>query len=102
MSDLGILVLKLGSLFTGIIEVYVWVIIIQAFLSFVNPDPYNPVVQFLHRITNPAYSFVRKLMRTNFNGLDLAPLVIIVALQVVIIFLEFVFSSVARILQAQQ
>ena len=98
MSDLGILVLKLGSLFTGIIEVYVWVIIISALLSFVNPDPYNPVVQFLHRITNPAYSFVRKLMRTNFNGLDLAPLVIIVALQVVIIFLEFVFSSVARIL----
>lgn len=98
MSDLGILVLKLGSLFTGIIEVYVWVIIISALLSFVNPDPYNPVVQFLHRITNPAYSFVRKLMRTNFNGLDLAPLVIIVALQVVIIFLEFVFSSIARMI----
>ena len=96
MSDLGIVVLKLGSLFTGIIEVYIWVIIISALLSFVNPDPYNPVVQFLHRITNPAYSFVRRLMKTNFNGLDLAPLVIIVGLQIVVIFGEFLFSALAR------
>lgn len=96
MSDLGIVILKLGSLFTGIIEVYVWVIIVSALLSFVNPDPYNPVVQFLSRITSPAYSFVRKLMRTNFNGLDLAPLVIIVGLQVVAILSDFLFSSLAR------
>ncbi|MFT5661851.1 MAG: YggT family protein [Sulfurimonas sp.] len=96
MSDIGILILKLSSLFTGIIEVYIWVIIISALLSFVNPDPYNPVVQFLYRVTNPAYSFVRKLMKTNFNGLDLAPLIIIVALQVVVILAEFLFSSLAQ------
>ena len=96
MSDLGILVLKLGSLFTGVIEVYIWVVIISALLSFVNPDPYNPVVQFLYRITNPAYSFVRRYIKTNFNGLDLAPLLIIIGLQVVIILVEFIFSSIAR------
>ncbi|MBC8237656.1 MAG: YggT family protein [Helicobacteraceae bacterium] len=98
MSDLGILVLKLGSLFTGIIEIYMWVIIITALLSFVNPDPYNPVVQFLYRITNPVYSFVRRLIKTNFNGLDLAPLVIIIALQVLVILGEYVFSLLARML----
>ena len=98
MSDLGIVVLKLGSLFTGIIEIYIWVIIINALLSFVNPDPYNPVVQFLSRITSPAYSFVRRLIRTNYNGLDLAPLVIIIALQVVVILGEFLFSSLARMI----
>ncbi len=97
MSDLGILVLKLGSLFTGVIEVYIWVVIIAALLSFVNPDPYNPVVQFLYRVTNPAYSFVRKLMKTNFNGLDLAPLVIIIGLQVVIILIGFIFSTIAKL-----
>ena len=98
MSDLGILILKLGSLFTGIIEVYIWVVVIAALLSFVNPDPYNPVVQFLYRVTNPAYSFVRKLIKTNFNGLDLAPLVIIIGLQVIVIFIGFIFSSLAKIL----
>ena len=98
MSDLGILVLKLGSLFTGVIEIYIWVIIITALLSFVNPDPYNPIVQFLYRITNPAYSFVRSLIKTNFNGLDLAPLIIIIALQVVVILGEYIFSLVAKML----
>ena len=98
MSDLGILILKLGSLFTGVVEVYIWVVVIASLLSFVNPDPYNPVVQFLYRVTNPAYSFVRKLIKTNFNGLDLAPLVIIIGLQVIIIFIGFIFSSLAKIL----
>ncbi|MCD6172558.1 MAG: YggT family protein [Sulfurimonas sp.] len=97
MSDLGILIIKLGSLFTGVIEVYIWVIIIAALLSFVKPDPFNPVVQFLYRITNPAYAFVRSLMKTNFNGLDLAPLVIIIGLQVVVIFIGFIFSSIAKL-----
>ena len=98
MSELGILVLKLGSLFTGVIEIYIWIIIITALLSFVNPDPYNPIVQFLYRITNPAYSFVRGLIKTNFNGLDLAPLIIIIALQVVVILGEYIFSLVAKML----
>jgi len=98
MSELGILVLKLGSLFTGVIEIYIWVIIITALLSFVNPDPYNPIVQFLYRITNPAYSFVRGLIKTNFNGLDLAPLIIIIALQVVVILGEYIFSLIAKML----
>lgn len=78
----------LGSLAIGLINVYVWVVIIAALLSFVNPDPYNPIVQFLYRITNPAYVFVRKFVKTNFNGLDLAPLIIIVTLQVIIVLLS--------------
>ena len=97
MSDLGVVVLQLGSLFTGIINVYIWVVIIAALLSFVNPDPYNPVVQFLHRITNPAYTLVRRFMKTNFNGLDLAPLVIIVGLQVGVILLNYIFNNFAKL-----
>ena len=96
MSEFGVVILKLGSLFTGVIEVYIWVVIIAALLSFVNPDPYNPIVQFLHRITNPAYSFIRKYIRTDFNGLDLAPLIVIIGLQVVIILSGFLFTMLAR------
>lgn len=82
----------LGGILIALINVYIWVVIIAALISFVNPDPYNPIVQFLYRITNPAYAFVRRFMRTNFNGLDLAPLVIIIALQVMIVIL----SSILR------
>jgi len=96
MSDLGIVILKLGSLFSGLIEVYIWVVIISALLTFVNPDPYNPIVQFLYRVTEPAYSLVRRFMQTNFNGLDIAPLVIIIGLQIVIILVNYIFSVIAH------
>jgi len=96
MSDLGIAFYKIGSLATGIIDIYIWVVIIAALLSFVNPDPHNPVVQFLYRVTNPAYAFVRRFIRTNFNGLDLAPLVIVVGLQVIEIVFMLVVSTIAK------
>jgi len=96
MSDLGLAFLQIGGLFTGLIEIYIWIVIITALLSFVNPDPYNPIVQFLYRITNPAYSFIRRFLKTNFNGLDLAPLIIIIALQLAVIFVSYFFSIIAK------
>ncbi len=78
----------IGGIFITLINVYIWVIIITALLSFVNPDPYNPIVQFLYRITNPAYSLVRRFMRTDMNGLDFAPLIIIVGLQIIVVILS--------------
>jgi YggT family protein len=78
----------IGGIFISLINVYIWVIIITALLSFVNPDPYNPIVQFLYRVTNPAYSFVRRFMRTDFNGLDFAPLIIIIGLQILTVVLS--------------
>ena len=85
----------IGSIVISLINVYIWIIIIAALLSFVNPDPFNPIVQFLYRITNPAYDFVRRFMRTDFNGLDLAPLIIIIALQVVIVILQSLLNHLA-------
>ncbi|MEA3229123.1 MAG: YggT family protein [Campylobacterota bacterium] len=96
MSDLGLALYQLGGLLTGLINIYIWVLIAAALISFVNPDPYNPIVQFLYKITQPAYSFVRKFMRTDFNGLDLAPLIIIIGLQVVIIFINYLFTILAN------
>ena len=93
MNIVAEIVNGLGSIILSLINVYVWVIIISALLSFVNPDPYNPVVQFLHRVTQPAYKFVRRYIRTDFNGIDLAPLVIIVALQIIIVFLSALLHS---------
>lgn len=77
----------LGSLLTlivTIITLYKWVIIIDAILSFVRPDPYNPVVQLLHRLTAPVYKYIRKFIPTIIGGLDLAPLILLF----VLVFLE--------------
>jgi YggT family protein len=93
MSMLIEIVQGIGSIALGLINVYIWVVIIAALLSFVNPDPYNPVVQFLYRVTNPAYRFVRKFVKTNFNGLDLAPLIIIIGLQIVTVLLGSILHA---------
>lgn len=68
----------------GIVSLYKWVIIISALLSWVRPDPYNPIVQMLNRLTEPAYALVRKYIPTVVGGMDLAPIIIIF----VLIFLE--------------
>ena len=93
MSMLIEIVQGLGGIFIGIINIYIWVLIITALLSFVNPDPFNPIVQFLYRITNPAYAYLKRFIRTDFNGLDLAPLIIIIGLQVLIVFLSSLINA---------
>ena len=80
--------IELLGLFNALIGIYMWIVIIAALLSFVKPDPFNPIVQFLYRMTNPAYAMVRRFIPTIFNGIDLAPLVIIIALQVIQIFVR--------------
>jgi len=94
MSMLIEIVQGLGGIFIGIINIYIWVLIITALLSFVNPDPFNPIVQFLYRITNPAYAYLRRFVRTDFNGLDLAPLIIIIGLQVLIVILSSMLNAI--------
>ncbi|OPX26774.1 MAG: hypothetical protein B1H07_03555 [Campylobacteraceae bacterium 4484_166] len=71
------------SIFTvilGAITLYKWVIIISALLSWVRPDPFNPIVQLLDRLTAPAYAMVRKIIPTVFGGIDLAPVILIFVL----------------------
>ncbi|MDD5400154.1 MAG: YggT family protein [Sulfurimonas sp.] len=93
MSILVEIIQGVGAIALGLIDVYIWVVIITALLSFVNPDPFNPIVQFLYRITNPAYAFVRKFIKTNFNGLDLAPLIIVVGLQIITVLLRAILRA---------
>jgi YggT family protein len=75
-----------------LINVYIWVIIIAALLSFVRPDPSNPIVQFLYRVTEPAYRFVRQKMPfLIMGGIDLSPIVIILGLQFIDTFMMYAF-----------
>jgi len=87
------IILGIGGIIISLINVYIWVIIIAALLSFVNPDPFNPIVQFLYRVTNPAYALVRRYIPTNMGGLDFAPLIIIIGLQVLIVIISSVLRS---------
>ncbi len=67
-----------------VMNLYIWIVIISALLSFVRPDPHNPVVQILHRLTEPVLNFIRQKMPfVVFSGVDLSPLVVILGLQLI-------------------
>ena len=69
-----------------VINIYIWVIIIAALISWVRPDPYNPIVQTLYRLTEPVYAFVRRYIPTIIGGVDIAPIIIILALEFIDMF----------------
>jgi YggT family protein len=69
------------------LNIYMWLIIARALLSWVNPDPYNPIVRFLYNITEPVLSFLRRRVPVVFGGLDLSPLIVIAVIMFLRIFL---------------
>ena len=82
---MGNIIMGLAQVLDIVLGAYKWIIIIRALLSWVNPDPYNPIVQFLTQITEPVLRPLRKLLPTWKMGIDLSPLIAILA----IIFLEY-------------
>ena len=69
---------------------YYWIIIIRAIVSWVNPDPWNPIVQFLYRATDPVLRPIQRLLPTRGWGIDFSPLV---AILVIIFVQRFLVTS---------
>jgi YggT family protein len=76
---------------------YLWIIIIRAVLSWVSPDPYNPIVRFIYRITEPVLRPIRDLLPTYRIGLDLSPMIAILAIYFLQLFLVPVLRDIGRI-----
>lgn len=68
-----------------LIRAYMWIVIIRALISWVNPDPYNPIVRFLQTATDPVLYRIRRLVPASFGGIDFSPFLLIAGLM----FLEF-------------
>ena len=60
-----------------ILTIYMYVIIARAILSWVSPDPYNPIVQMLFKITEPVLNPLRRLIPMGKMGMDLSPMIAI-------------------------
>jgi len=58
---------------------YMWIIIARAILSWVNPDPYNPIVQFLYKATEPLLYRIRRML-PQMGGIDISPIIVLVAI----------------------
>lgn len=73
----------LYRLVSWLLDIYSWIIIAAALISWVSPDPYNPVVQFLRRATEPVLRPIRRLLSPYQAGLDFSPLIAILIIQFV-------------------
>jgi len=76
------------------LTLYLWLIIIRALLSWVNPDPYNPVVRFLYQATEPVLYRVRRII-PYLGGIDLSPIIVILVIYFVKAFLVTTLLEIA-------
>ena len=83
MFMFGNFIKAIADLLNFVLSAYIWIIIARAVISWVNADPYNPVVRFLHQVTDPVLNRIRRFLPT-MGGFDLSPMVLIFA----IIFLQ--------------
>ena len=85
MFIFGNILLGIAKVLDVALNIYMWVIIIRALISWVNPDPYNPIVQMLQRLTEPVLRPIRKMVPAWKIGIDLSPLIAIL----IIMFLQY-------------
>jgi YggT family protein len=85
MFVFGNIIFGIAKVLDVVLNIYMWVIIIRALISWVNPDPYNPIVQFLQRITEPVLRPLRRILPTYRLGLDVSPIIAIL----IIMFLQY-------------
>jgi YggT family protein len=79
-----------------VLTLYFWLVIIAAVLSWVNPDPYNPIVRFIYNLTEPVFYRVRKWVPFTFiGGIDLSPILVLLAIEFLKVFLVQTISQMS-------
>jgi YggT family protein len=74
MFAIGNLLYALATILDYTLMIANWLIIIRALISWVNPDPYNPIVQFLYKVTEPLLAPFRRFAPVHSVGLDISPI----------------------------
>jgi YggT family protein len=79
---LGNLLEALAAVLHLVLNIYIWILVARAIISWVNPDPYNPIVRFLYRVTEPVLRPVRNVLPLQGIGLDLSPMIVLLVIYV--------------------
>ena len=91
------LLVAVATVVDYVLVFFMFIIIARAVLSWVSPDPYNPIVRFIHNITEPVLYQIRKRLPMMYGGIDFSPIVVIL----IIIFLRiFVVNSLEGIAES--
>lgn len=94
MFIIGNFILAIANVLDIVLGVYKWIIIIAAVVSWVNPDPYNPIVRFLYSVTEPALRPIRRLIGYRLGPIDISPLI---AILIILFIQKFLISSLIEI-----
>jgi len=95
MNVLAAVLVPLVQVLDWAVQLYIYVVIARALVSWVNPDPYNPIVRFLHTAIEPVLYRIRRLLPAQMGGIDLSPLILIFGLYFV---MEVLKNLVFRVL----
>ncbi len=96
MFIIGYFLIAVAKVIDFVLLFFMIVVIARAVLSWVSPDPYNPIVRFINNVTEPVLYHIRTKLPVVFGGIDLSPVVVFL----VIMFLrEFLVNSLLRLSQ---
>ncbi len=84
-------IITLAQFLQEILYIYMWIVIIAAVITWIEPNPYNPIVRFLYSVTEPVFDWVREHLPVLFGGIDFSPIVVIFA----IMFLQRLIAEAA-------
>jgi YggT family protein len=93
--DFGGFFADVKGLLIGLITIYSYVVLVRVLISWFNPSPHNPLVQFLRGVTDPALDTVRSFLPRFFwsTGIDFTPIVLFFLLRLVVVFLHNIFPA---------
>ena len=94
MFIIAYFLLALATVLHYVLYTYMLIVIARAILSWVSPDPYNPIVRFLYTVTEPVLYRIRRLLPFDMGGIDFSPMILVLLL----IFLDqFAVPTLTRI-----
>ena len=80
MFVVGNFIAAIAQILDLALTLYLWIVIFRAVISWVNPDPYNPIVRFLQRATEPLLAPIRRRLPLRGMGIDVSPIILIAAI----------------------
>lgn len=94
MAILGNIFIALAKVISLIVGIYTFIVAGAVIVSWVRADPYNPIVNFLHQLTEPVFSKCRRFLPSILyrTGIDWTPMLVII----ILIFLETIVSGTLR------
>ncbi len=99
MFVLGNFLHAIAGVLNIVLTIYMWIVIISALITWVNPDPYNPIVRFLFSVTEPVFATVRRLLPFRYMSIDFSPLIVVLLIVFLQLFLVTSLEQFATKLQ---